>query len=197
MPPKERPYLPLFHDQMQSIFKLPLLMSSCFVQCPISLCQTSTAPSIHLRNPTRLDRHLLTNTPESNWMMSWSRTREVSNVPKPAFTTSVKLSTVACRCLWDDTELKGFPIITLFFHSPLCIACWLHFGKQQHSVTILSALVSRVGAVATHQGFQETKVSLLENLKTTCTFSLLLQDSQGENYIYIESVITHLADQPS
>lgn len=28
-------------------------------------------------------------------------------------------------------------------------------------------------------------------------FSLLLQDSQGHNYIYIESVITHLADQPS
>ncbi len=64
-------------------------------------------------------------------------------------------------------------------------------------MTILSALVSRVGAVATHQGFQETKVSLLENLKTTCMFSLLLQDSQGENYIYIESVITHLANQPS
>ncbi len=114
MPPKERPYLPLFHDQMQSIFKLPLLMSSCFVQCPISLCQTSTAPSIHLRNPTRLDMHLLANTPESNWMMSWSRTREVSNVPKPAFTTSVKLSTVACRCLMGWYRIEG-----LSNHNPI------------------------------------------------------------------------------
>jgi hypothetical protein len=44
----------------------------------------------------------------------WSRTREVSNVPKPAVTKSVKLSTVACRCLMGWYRIEG-----LSNHNPI------------------------------------------------------------------------------
>jgi hypothetical protein len=115
----------------------------------------------------------------------------------------VKLSTAACRCLMGWYRIEGLsnhnPIKhqatrILSQHSLHCLLIALWQAATLCDNTFCTCLKSRCSCYSSR--FSGSK-GLLENLKTTCIFSLLLQDSQGHNYIYIESVITHLADQPS